>query len=106
MMTLSTYRRAYKMTVTGMQVRSARAALKWTLAKLAKAADVADSTIRSIESSDGEPVIRGGGVDHTLEYRAAARSETLTKIVAALEKAGIKFLPADAHGPGIRGKID
>jgi transcriptional regulator with XRE-family HTH domain len=94
------------MTVTGLQIRAARAALKWTLARLAKAADVGDSTIRSIESSDGEPVIRGGGVDQTLEYRASARSEALAKIVAALEKAGIKFLPADAHGPGIRGKVD
>ncbi|SIO53859.1 Helix-turn-helix [Bradyrhizobium erythrophlei] len=94
------------MTITGMQIRAARAALKWTLADLAKTADVGDSTIRSIESSDGEPVIRGGGVDQTLEYRAAARSEALAKIVAALEKAGIKFLPANAHGPGIRGRVD
>jgi transcriptional regulator with XRE-family HTH domain len=92
------------MTVTGMQIRSARAALKWTLAKLAEEADVADSTIRSIESSDGEPHIRGGGVDQTLDYRTAARAEALAKIVKAMEKAGIKFLPADAHGPGIRGR--
>ncbi len=94
------------MTITGMQVRAARAALNWTLAQLGKAAGVADSTIRSIESSDGEPVIRGGGVDQTLEYRSAARSEALAKVVRTLEKAGIKFLPADAHGPGIRGKIE
>ena len=94
------------MAITGMQIRAARAALNWTLAELAKAAGVADSTIRSIESSDGEPAIRGGGVDQTLEYRASARSEAVAKVVRALEKAGIKFLPADAHGPGIRGKID
>lgn len=94
------------MTITGMQIRAARAALRWTLADLAKAADVGESTIRSIESRDGAPVIRGGGVDQTLEYRVAARSEALSKIIAAMGKAGIKFLQADAHGPGIRGKIE
>lgn len=94
------------MAVTGMQIRAARAALRWTLAELSKAAGVADSTIRSIEVSDGEPLIRSGGVDQTLEYRAAARADTLARIVAALEKAGIKFLPPDGHGPGIRSKID
>jgi predicted transcriptional regulator len=94
------------MAVTGMQIRAARAALRWTLAELAKAAAVADSTIRSVESSDGDPTIRGGGVDQTLEYRAAARADALARIVAALEKAGIKFLAPDGHGPGIRGKID
>jgi hypothetical protein len=95
-----------KMAVTGMQIRAARAALRWTLAELAKAADVADSTIRSIESSDGEPVIQGGGVDQTLKYRVAARSEALAKIVATLEKAGITFLPTNAQGPGIRGRVE
>jgi hypothetical protein len=89
------------MAVTGMQIRAARAALKWTLAELAK-----DSTIRSRESSDGDPAIRGGGVDQTLEYRASARADALARIVAALETAGIKFLPPDGHGPGIRGKIN
>jgi hypothetical protein len=39
-----------------------------------------------------------------LDYRIAARAEALAKIVKAMEKAGIKFLPADSHGPGIRGK--
>jgi hypothetical protein len=94
------------MKVTGMQIRAARAALKWTLTQLAKAADVGDSTIRSIESSDGEPIIRGGGIGQTLEYRATARAEALTKIIATLEKAGIRFLPPDAHGSGIRGRVD
>jgi transcriptional regulator with XRE-family HTH domain len=94
------------MTITGMQIRAARAALNWTLAGLAKAAAVSDSTIRSIESNDGAPVIRGGGIDQTLEYRVTARGDALARIVTALEKAGIKFLSADAHGPGIRGKID
>ena len=94
------------MAVTGMQIRAARAALKWTLAALAKAADVGDSTIRSIEGSDGEPVIRGGGIDQTLEYRASARADALARIVKALEKAGITFLPANAQGPGIRSKLE
>jgi transcriptional regulator with XRE-family HTH domain len=92
------------MAITGMQIRAARAALRWTLARLAKEAAVADSTIRSIEGNDGEPFIRGGGVDQTLDYRTAARAEALAKIVKALEEAGIKFLPSDSHGPGIRGQ--
>jgi transcriptional regulator with XRE-family HTH domain len=94
------------MAVTGTQIRAARAALNWTLAQLASAADVAASTIRSIEGSDGAPDIRGGGVNQTLKYRTAARSEALAKVVRTLEKAGIKFLPPDTYGPGIRSKID
>jgi hypothetical protein len=63
---------------------------------MAKAADVADSTIGSIESTNGESVARGGGVDQTLGYRASARSEALARTVATLEKARVTFLPVNA----------
>jgi hypothetical protein len=88
--------------ITGAQIRAARAFLKWNIADLAKAADVGDSTVRSIEKVAS---IKGGGMENTLDYRIAVRAEALAKIVRALEKAGITFLPANAQGVGIRGKV-
>jgi transcriptional regulator with XRE-family HTH domain len=90
------------MKTTGAQLRAARAFLKWTIADLAQYADVAISTIRAVERADGEPEISGAGLETTREYRAGARKESVTKIVVALEKAGITFLSADARGTGIR----
>jgi hypothetical protein len=94
------------MEVTGAQVRAARAFLKWTIADLAKAADVSISSIQVIESNDGPPVIKGGGVETTLDHRAAARAEVVKKIERAFVNAGITFLPANAQGNGIRGRTD
>ena len=45
-------------------------------------------------------------MENTIDYRIAARAEALAKIVKALEKAGITFLPANSQGVGLRGKID
>lgn len=82
------------------QIRAARGFLKWSVAKLAKQSDVGISTIQKIEDVDGDP-----SVESTLQWRSDARNESLTKIVTAMEKAGIKFL---STGPweGIQGKID
>jgi hypothetical protein len=85
--------------ITGAQIRSARVALNWTIADLVREADVGDSTVRSIEKVAS---IKGGGMENTLDYRIAARAEVLVKIVKAMEKAGITFLPANAQGAGIR----
>jgi hypothetical protein len=69
-----------------------------------KAADIGSSTVQALEKVDGVPTIKGGGVEPTLEHREAVRDEAIGRAVRALEKAGIKFLSADAHGPEIRGK--
>ena len=87
------------MKITGAQIRAARAFLRWTIADLAKAADVGLSTIQKAEEVDGEPRIVS-----TLQWRSDARDEALTKIRSALEKAGITFLPESAHGVGLRGR--
>jgi hypothetical protein len=58
------------------------------------------STVQKIEDVDGDPRIVS-----TLQWRSDARDEALTKLVAALEKAGITFLPANAQGVGLRGRI-
>lgn len=94
------------MKITGAQVRAARAFLKWTIADLAKGADVGESTVRSIESADGEPNIKGGGMENTLDYRRAVRTEAIDKIERALVDAGITFLPANGQGVGLRRKVD
>jgi transcriptional regulator with XRE-family HTH domain len=89
------------MKITGAQIRAARGFLKWSVSKLAQQADVGISTIQKIEDVDGEPRVAS-----TLQWRSDARDEALAKIVAALEKAGITFLPANAQGVGLRGHIE
>jgi 4-hydroxyphenylpyruvate dioxygenase-like putative hemolysin len=76
-----------------------------TAAGVAIAFGISQSPNAKRQISDGESNIRGGGVDQTLDYRIAARAEALAKIVKAMEKAGITFLPANAQGSGIRGKV-
>jgi hypothetical protein len=87
------------MKITGAQIRAARAFLRWTIADLARAADVGLSTVQEVGKIDGEP-----RVVSTLQWRSDARDEALTKIRSALEKAGIMFLPESAHGVGLRGR--
>lgn len=72
-------------TITGRHIRAARALLGWAQVDLSKKARVALGTIRRMESFDG-PV--------------GARTETLGRIVVALEKAGVEFLNGDR--PGVR----
>lgn len=79
-------------TITGGQVRAARAYLRWNIADLAEAAGVGTSTVKAVEKADGEPEIKGGGVLHTLEHREGVRAEALAKMRVAFEKAGIVFV--------------
>ena len=67
------------------QIRGARAFLRLDQADLAKAAGVSLETIKRVEAMEGELKIR---------------LDTLTKITAALEKAGIQFL--SEGGPGVQ----
>jgi len=73
--------------ITGSQIRGARAALRWTAARLASEAGVGIQTIMRFEARDGVP---------------PSRSSTLMDIRAALEAAGIEFVGTPDDGPGIR----
>lgn len=68
------------------QIRMARAAVGMSVRALAELSGVADSTIHRYETN------RGG-----------MQTTTLGRLQAALESAGIVFIPADAQGgPGVR----
>lgn len=69
------------------QCRAARGLLNWTRAQLAEYAGVSRSTVRDFERGRHEP------------HRAA---EAL--LIQALERGGIRLLPAEREGPGVRMK--
>jgi hypothetical protein len=57
--------------------------------------------VQEVEKINGEP-----RVVSTLQWRSDARDEAVAKIVAALEAAGITFLPQRGGSVGLRGKIN
>jgi predicted transcriptional regulator len=61
----------------------------WEQTDLAKKSGVAISTVRRMESFDGE---------------VGARTSTLSLVKRALEKAGVEFLNDDRPGVRMRGK--
>jgi len=63
--------------ISGRQIRAARALLDWSQRELSRKSKVAFGTIQRMEKFDG-PV--------------GSRTETLGRVVAVLEKAGIEFL--------------
>lgn len=69
------------------QVKAARALLRWSQAALAESSGVSIPTIKRLEASTGE--LKG-------------RQETYLSIVAALENAGIEFIPENGGGAGVR----
>lgn len=69
------------------QVKAARALLAWSQDDLARAAGISYPTIARLESVDG-PL---GG-----------RADTGAAIRAALEAAGIEFIPENGGGAGVR----
>lgn len=71
------------------QMKAARALLAWSQGELAAASGISEPTIARLESTDG-PV---GG-----------RAETAQALVAALEKAGVEFIPENGGGAGVRMK--
>jgi transcriptional regulator with XRE-family HTH domain len=73
--------------ITGEQIRSARAALRWTAVQLAAAAGVSVPTVMRLEAHNGVP---------------PSRSSSLVAIEAAFEVAGIEFIGTPDDGPGIR----
>jgi predicted transcriptional regulator len=71
--------------ITGKHLRAARGLLGWTQEGLAERAKVGLGTVRRMEDFDGA---------------VGARTETLGKVVRALEKAGVEFL--NDERPGVR----
>jgi predicted transcriptional regulator len=71
--------------ISGKHIRAARGLLGWTQRDLGKRARIALNTLRKMEDSEGP-------VD--------ARTETLIRVITALEKAGVQFLDDDS--PGVR----
>ena len=73
--------------ITGLQIRAARAILRWTVRDLAKFSGLSFPTINRLEQDDGVPV---------------GRTQTLADIQKALEAAGIEFIGTPENGPGVR----
>lgn len=73
--------------ITGMQIRSARAALRWSAERLSKEAGVGIQTVNRMEQTDGQPV---------------SRTSTLKLVKMTLEAAGIEFVGSPEDGPGVR----
>jgi transcriptional regulator with XRE-family HTH domain len=71
-------------------MKAARSLLNWSQDDLAEKSGVSKPTIGRLESQDSETV---GG-----------RSETGDALVAALEKAGVEFIPENGGGAGVRMK--
>ncbi len=75
------------MVVNSAQVRMARAALNWSLQDLADAASIHRNTISNFETE-----------------KYAGDPETLKKLRAALEKAGVVFTNGDEPGVKLKKK--
>ena len=73
--------------LTGVQIRTARAALRWSADILAEKAIVASKTIRRIEMTDGVP---------------PTSAQTILRIQNVFETAGIEFIGTPDDAPGIR----
>ena len=71
--------------ITGSHIRAARALLGWPQSELSKKSKVALRTILRMEGFDGA---------------VGARTDTLARVIAVLEKAGVEFL--NDGKPGVR----
>ena len=75
--------------ITGLQIRAARAILRWTVRDLAKISGLSFPTVNRLEQDDGIP---------------AGRSQSLSVIQKALEAAGIEFIGTPDDEPGVKVK--
>ncbi|MCA1375683.1 MULTISPECIES: helix-turn-helix transcriptional regulator [Bradyrhizobium] len=69
------------------QIKAARALLGWSQDDLATQSGVSVPTVKRLEAADGE---------------VGGRAETGDALVAALEKAGVEFIPENGGGAGVR----
>ena len=74
-------------TITGTQIRSARAALGWSIEVLAEVSSISPRTIKRMEAVDGIP---------------GSTLANLNAIKLALENASIEFIGSPEDRPGIR----
>jgi transcriptional regulator with XRE-family HTH domain len=70
--------------ITGSPARMARAALKWGVRDVARAAQVSPATVTRVEADQ------------------PANAATIAAIRAALESAGVEFIAENGGGPGVR----
>lgn len=75
------------MSITSEQVRAARALLRWEQRDLADASKVSLPSIKRLETQPGA---------------LSAQPRTITAIQAALESAGVEFIPENGGGAGVR----
>ena len=73
--------------LTGVQIRAARAVLRWSAQELADRTGASLRSIQRLELADGIP---------------STRAVTLHKIQGAFEEAGIEFIDENGGGPGVR----
>lgn len=79
------------LSITGGQIRAARALLRWRAEDLANAAKVGVATVRRAEAEDGQVSMTAANVD---------------AVRRALEGAGVIFVAENGEGPGVRLKKD
>jgi transcriptional regulator with XRE-family HTH domain len=73
------------MSISPAQSRAARALLDWPQIKLAKLSNLGESTIKNFEAGRSVPTVNN-----------------LAAIQAALEAAGVEFIPPNGSGAGVR----
>jgi transcriptional regulator with XRE-family HTH domain len=71
--------------MTGNQLRAARALIGWSQAQVAEAAALSVPTIKRAEG----------------QAALSASADAIAAIRAALEAAGVVFLPENGNGPGV-----
>ena len=73
--------------ITGLQIKAARALLRWSATDLAHMANVSWPTIQRFETFDGVP---------------SGHTRTLNAVAMTLGEAGIEFLGTPEEDPGVR----
>lgn len=80
------------LTLTGAQLKAARALLRWEQKDVARASKLSEPTVKRLEAIDGY---------------VRANEVTIDALVRAFDAAGVEFIMAEAgKGPGVRLKID
>ena len=75
------------MPLSGIQIRAARAMLRWNAKEATDRAGISLPTIQRFEQQDGVP---------------PSRSQTLMDLKRAFEEAGVEFIGSPDDSPGVR----